>query len=211
MATHLHDEDELEKVKTWWKENWLALAAGLVFGFGAIGGWEFYKGWRYERAVSASRLYEEMQTHLASDKIEQAAAALQTIEQDYSGTPYAVAGLLAMAATQVDAGDLEAAEQTLSRATALGGDESLAQLASVRRARVLLSLKRFDEAMALVRKASGAYASLYAETRGDIELARGNRDAALSAYQEALSAVDPATGNRELLQRKRDDLSGASS
>ena len=40
MATHLDEEEELENLKRWFRENWVALAAGLVIGFGAIGGWQ---------------------------------------------------------------------------------------------------------------------------------------------------------------------------
>ena len=36
MANHHDDEQELENLKRWFKENWIALAAGLVIGFGAI-------------------------------------------------------------------------------------------------------------------------------------------------------------------------------
>lgn len=211
MATHLDDEDELEKVKTWWKENWLALAAGLVVGFGAIGGWEFYKGWRYERAVSASSLYEQMQTHLQAEALDQASATLSRLEADYSGTPYAVAGLMLMASAQVEAGELEAAAGSLERASTLGGDEALSRLAQVRRARVLSALERHDEALKLVSGEGGPYASLFAEVRGDIEQLRGNPEAALVAYDKALSLAEPGARNRELLQRKRDDLNEAAS
>ena len=211
MATHLDDEDELEKLKSWWKENWLALAAGLGIGFGGIGGWEFYKGWRYDRAVSASRLYEQMQSHLNAEESSEAAEKLALIEQDYSGTPYAAAALLAMARAQVESGELDAAADTLGRAAALGGDEGLAKLARLRQARVLSALERHDQALALLKLEAGPYASLYAEARGDIELARGNREAALSAYEKALATAQADARNLELLRRKRDDLTEASS
>ena len=35
MATHYDDEAQVDAIKSWWKENWLALAGGLE-GVGAV-------------------------------------------------------------------------------------------------------------------------------------------------------------------------------
>lgn len=212
MATHLDDEDDLEKLKTWWRENWLALAGGLVIGFGGIGGWEGYKNWRDGRAEAASAMYMQLQEHLQAGQAEQASALVDDLKRDYSDTPYAAVAALAAARAQVSRGELDQAASSLSWAAEHSDDPGVQLSARLREARVRFAQGQHDQALSLLAKApAGRFESLYQELRGDIELARGNRDAARSAYEQALAKAAPDARNRAVLQQKRDDVAEASS
>src|SRR3546814_3037430 len=60
--------DLAEQLKLWWKENWMALAAGLVIGLAAIFGWEGWQKHTTQRAATASQMYDELKQALADDK-----------------------------------------------------------------------------------------------------------------------------------------------
>jgi predicted negative regulator of RcsB-dependent stress response len=76
---------------------------------------------------------------------------------------------------------------------------------------VLWQQGKLDDALAQLEiKDDDAFASLYQELRGDLQVAKGDRAAARSAYEKALQ-LGPAAANREGLQRKLDDLAGAAS
>ncbi|HEY9149685.1 MAG TPA: tetratricopeptide repeat protein, partial [Gammaproteobacteria bacterium] len=62
------------------------------------------------------------------------------------------------------------------------------------------------EAQLAQAPATGAYAPLYAELRGDIALARGDRAAARDAYRVALDQLDEDAPTRPLLRIKLDDV-----
>lgn len=209
MATHLDDEAELEQLKTWWKENWVALVAGLGLGFGAIGGWEGYKHWRDSRAEAASQMYEEMKKALLATKTEEAGKILDRLKGEYARTPYAAAAALAVAQDAVKAERFDDAATQLSWVVEHADDEGLVQMARLRRARVLFAQAKHDEALAALSGDAGSFAGLYEELRGDIQLAKGDRGAARAAYEKALAAGDEATPNRTLLQQKLDDLAVA--
>ncbi len=212
MATHLDDEEELQKIKTWWKENWLALVGGLVIGFGAIGGWEGYKNWKNARAEAASQLYVDLSVHLRSGEMEQSEAIVSTLKAEYSGTPYAAAGALALAGAQVEAADLDQAVSSLGWVIDNADDDGMVEAARLRKARLLFAQQKHDEALGLLKSGANGFASLYSELRGDIQLAKGDRDAARTAYEEALSQAEVDARNRNLLQQKLDDLAvGAAS
>jgi predicted negative regulator of RcsB-dependent stress response len=53
---------------------------------------------------------------------------------------------------------------------------------------------------------AGSFSSLAEELRGDIQLAKGDRKAARSAYEKALAAAESGATNKTLLQQKLDDL-----
>ena len=206
MATHIDDEEDLERLKTWWKENWVALVGGLVIGFGAIGGWEGYKVWRDGRNETASQMYEELRNNLEGAKADEANAIVDRLKSEYARTPYAAIAALAAAQAAVKDGQLDAAVGHLKWVVDHGRDDGLVQVARLRHARVLLAQGKPDEALAALGKDAGTFSSLAEELRGDIQLAKGDRTAARSAYEKALAAAESGATNKTLLQQKLDDL-----
>lgn len=206
MATHIDDEEDLERLKTWWKENWVALVGGLVIGFGAIGGWEGYKVWRDGRNETASQMYEELRKNLDESKADEANAIVDRLKSEYARTPYAAVAALAAAQSAVRDGQLDAAGAHLKWVVDNGRDEGLVQVARLRHARVLLAQGKPDEALAVLNGDAGTFSSLAEELRGDIQLAKGDRKAARSAYEKALAAAESGATNKTLLQQKLDDL-----
>ncbi len=206
MATHLDDEEDLEKLKTWWKENWVALVGGLVIGFGAIGGWEGYKYWRDGRAETASQMFEELKKNLETSKTEDAGKIVERLKSEYSGTPYAAAAALAAAQSEVKAAQYDAAAANLAWVVEHASDRGLVQVARLRHAHVLLAQEKPDEALKALGTEAGSFTSLAEELRGDIHLAKGDRKAARSSYEKALAAAESGATNKTLLQQKLDDL-----
>lgn len=206
MATHIDDEEDLERLKSWWKENWIALVGGLVIGFGAIGGWEGYKIWRDGRSETASQMYEELRKNLDGGKADEAAAIVDRLKAEYARTPYAAIAALAAAQAAVKERKYDVAGEHLAWVVEHGRDEGLVEVARLRQARVLLAQEKPDEALAVLGKEAGSFSSLAEELRGDIQLAKGDRKAARSAYEKALAAAESGATNKTLLQQKLDDL-----
>lgn len=209
MATHLDDEEDLEKFKTWWKDNWVALVGGLVIGFGAIGGWEGYKSWRDGRAETASQMFEELRKNLDASKADEANAIVDRLKAEYASTPYAAAAALTAAQSEVQAAQYDAAAAHLRWVVDNAKDEGLVQVARLRVARVLFAQDKPDEALAALSGEAGSFASLYEELRGDIQLAKGDATAARASYEKALAAAVSGAANKTLLQQKLDDLAQA--
>lgn len=206
MATHLDDEEELENLKRWFKENWVALAAGLVIGFGAIGGWQGWKSYQERQSLAASQMYDDMKKALAASRPDEAKTIADKLQADYAGTPYASAAALRLAQVAVSARDYDGALKRLDWVAEHGDEQGLKQLATLRKARVLWQQSKPDEALKLLDGEAGEYASLYAELRGDIAYSKNDRDTARKAYQAALDQATESAANRALLQQKLDDL-----
>lgn len=206
MATHLDDEEELENLKRWFKENWVALAAGLVIGFGAIGGWQAWKGYQEKQALAASQMYDDLKKALTASKPDEARSIADKLQSDHASSPYASAAALRLAQVAVADKDYDGALKRLDWVAEHGDEDGLKQLAQLRKARVLWQQSKPDEALKLLDGDAGEYASLYAELRGDIAYSRNDRDSARKAYQAALDKAPEAAANRALLQQKLDDL-----
>ena len=57
METYSTDEERLEALQRWWKENKSSVFGGLLLGMAAIGGWKIWQGNRLETAEQASLVY----------------------------------------------------------------------------------------------------------------------------------------------------------
>ncbi len=208
--SHYDDEDQAQRLKQWWKDNWKALAAGLILGLSGIVGWDQYKAHQLARGAEAAKMFEDLKTALLADKAEEANSIANKLKTDFAKTPYAAQGLLRIAQHAVEKGRFDEALPPLAWVAANAEDKVLQPLATLRQARVLAQQGKFDEAIQLLdSKLDKSYTTLVQELKGDILLAQGNRKGARESFQKALTASDGAAANRETLQRKIDDLADA--
>ncbi|MCI0749515.1 MAG: tetratricopeptide repeat protein [Nevskiales bacterium] len=203
--SHYDDEAQLDQLRRWWRENWMALIGGLVLGLAGIFGWEVWQSSRIHHAEQASQIYEEFKKALP-DTPEQRAELAQKLTQEFSGTPYAAQATLLLARQAAEQGDWVTAEKHLNWVVEYADDEGLHKIARLRLARALWQQNRSDEALAQLKvKEDDAFAALYLELRGDIQRSQNNSTAAREAYDRALQLTSDVH-RREFLQRKRDNL-----
>lgn len=194
------DDEQLEALKSWWKENGQQiLVTALVVATGYFG-WTFWTNAKNEKIYAANDLY--MQLAQASEQAESGAVALEEelqtvrfladqLQNGYASSQYATLGALLAARTEVASDNLTEAQSRLEWALDNADTEAEAQLISYRLAKIRLALDDADGALALLQGESEEYATLYADLRGDALLAQGNRDAALAAYQVASENLLP--------------------
>lgn len=207
--SHFDEEAQVENLKTWWKENWTALAAGVVVALGAIFGWQGWQRYQDDRATQASQMYEDMKRALDAKKSEEVVAIADKLVSGFASTPYASTAALSVAALDVEAGKLDDAAVRLQWVVTQGHDDGVKALARLRLARVQWSQNKLDDALKTLDAKAESFEGLYEELRGDIRLSQGDRVAARAAYEKALGTVTDNPAGRELLQRKLDDLADA--
>lgn len=206
MTQYETDEERLEALKRWWKENGLSVAVGIAIGLGAIFGWRAWQNYQDGQAQAASAVFEQLLARAGGGA--DPAATLELVEQlqdDYGGTPYAALGSLVAARVNQVNDRPEAAEQALEQVIADAPDPALARIAALRLARLLFARDELDAAAAVVAEHDdkGAFRGECAAIRGDIAAARGDTEAARKAYQEALSV---GTDQSRLLEIKLANL-----
>lgn len=205
MSDYLTDEEQIDKLRTWWDENGVSVIVTLVLVVAGVVGWRWYGSYEESRVARVSDLYEEF---LASEgEVRDAAAA--SIAEEAPDSAYQALVMLRRSREAVDGGDYAAAEAFLEQAVDSAPEPVLADVARIRLARVQQQLERPEDALETLAGVLGeGYRSQVAEMKGDIHLARGERAQAHEAYTAALSAVG-GSQTRPLLEMKAADTADA--
>lgn len=203
MAAHLTEEEQIEAIKRWWKQYGTSLLLALVVVAVGFFGWNQYKKHLQRQAEAASGAYAKM---MEAEGEAAATAARELIEQ-FGNSLYADFARFEVARVAVDAGDLDTARQRLQEVVDNAADGGLKPLAKLRLAKVLAAQGEFDAALKqLEGDVPGAFASAYAEAKGDILMAQNRLAEARTAYESALTALtDPRSMRRGLVQLKLDN------
>jgi predicted negative regulator of RcsB-dependent stress response len=211
-----NDDDQAQQLKDWWKQNWQPVLLGLGLSIGGVLGWNSWQAHKAGQAELASGHFEQVRLSLAAGNLEAANDAQQNLIDEFSSSAYAAQGAMSLAQHYVEANDYASAAAHLQWAAAEADDEKLAHIATLRLARLHWAQGENETALTFLTGSNqGAFASLYAELRGDILLSQGDVDAARRAYQDALAlsqADDFAAAagvGRADLQSKLDDLAPA--
>lgn len=210
MEGYVSEQEQVEALKKWWKENSKAILAGVVLGLAILFGGRAWIDYRHTRAEAASEQYAALMA--AAERGDQAAAVQKGEEvlKDYASTPYAALAALALAEIRLEQGDAAVARGHLQWAADHAKQAGIQHIARLRLGRVLISEGNADAALALVPAGEAdGFAAAYEELKGDAYVAKGDEAQARAAYRKALDALEPAAPNRALLQMKLDDLGGA--
>ncbi|MFC3024997.1 YfgM family protein [Vibrio zhugei] len=202
MELYDTEEQTVEAIRDWWKENGKAVIVGAVLGLGGLLGWNYYQDSQTTKQENASTDYAQTMQVLSEDNAKSQAQVQDYIDAN-KDTAYAVLASMQLAKVQVEAGELKKALTQLKWAQSHTDDQALKPVIAVRIARVESELKQYDNALATLKnvKAKG-WEGRIDELRGDILLAKGDKSGAYSAYSQAQQAKDVS----QTLQMKLDDL-----
>ena len=203
------EAEQMERAKSWLKANGIWIIAGIAIGAGGLGGWRWYQERRENQAETASARYEELVDAFSRRDNVRGTTLLEELNREYAWTPYASLGTLIAARVQVEANELDKAAAGLKSVMDNAKDDELKMVARLRLARVQSALGKHDEALATLKVDDpGEFAPRLADTRGDVLLAKGDRDGALREYLAARGTENNGRLDFELLDLKIRDLGG---
>jgi predicted negative regulator of RcsB-dependent stress response len=186
VSENLTEEQQVEELKKWWKENGRSIIFGGIIGIALIGGWRGWQGYQDSQAEQGAALYDKFTTHLANQQGDAARSDRNALVDDFSGTVYVDFANLQMAKSETEAGNIDAAILRLQDVIADGSDEGLMQLASLRLARLYLGQEKIAEArQALAGVTDTAFEGESLAIEGRIAFKEGNREAARIALEAA--------------------------
>ncbi len=209
-AFDLQEQEQIETIKAWWKDNGNTILGVTLVLVIAVGGW---RGWHYYQAKQineAATLFEQFSEQLQSNDAKRINDAAAAVMDKYSGTIYAARA--ALTAAQVNEQDkaIPKAKVQLQWVLDHASEATLKDVAHLRLASILLDEKSYDEALKNLNAAHpAAFDGLYADLKGDVLSAQGKKVEARTEYQMAYDKTDVKSTYRQLIQMKLDDLGAA--
>lgn len=196
MAELRTEEEQLDALKRWWKENGMALVAGVAIAAAGVIGWNAWQNYQANHSEAASLRYQHLVGLAADDSLDDAAleearALVVEITDKHGRTLYADLARLIDARLAVAQGDTDAARAALEGAIDASSRGYVQGLARLRLAR--LQIADGDAEAALATLDAGvpeALAAQRAEVSGDAYHVLGRERDAHDAWRQALTLAE---------------------
>jgi len=197
------EEQQIEAIKKWFREYGMTIVTGLVLGLVGIFGYRYFVEKHELQMAETSDAYESVVTLLnQQNNNEKFLAAASKFKTENPDTIYSNLLSFQLAKLAVDASDLATAEQHLSDILDSPQHATIEHIARIRLARVILGQGDTDKALTVIADAVGdEFRGAYEMLRGDIWMAKGDRNRARQAYSTAKekAADGPVNPNLEML------------
>ncbi len=204
------EEQQLEAIKKWWKENSSLVIIGVSIGVSSIFGWQYYQADKVNHAQHASVLYERVLIHSAdSAKMSDQLASVNQLEAEFKDTPYASLSAMIIARQQVQSGENAKAEKHYRWVIENSNQKELQYLAKIRLSRVLLATAQYEKTLALLNEEyPDSFKGMVLELKGDAFAVQEKKAEARITYIKARSYLK---GPNRWLQLKIDDIAETAS
>ena len=185
MAYSIEEEQEINQLKDWWKENGKTIIVAFILGVGGMFGWRYWQAHQAEQIAQASAQYDALIYSAQQD--EQAKKAnIEQFVQANSKTTYAVFALLDEAKKATEKQNFAAAEVNLNQALTQSQDEVLTSIVALRLSAVQFQLGQLDNALTTLNQVKGeSFNARKAILTGDIQVSKGDKVAAKNSFEQA--------------------------
>lgn len=185
MERYETEEQQVEAIKGFWKENGTAIIVGIGIGLAGLFGWQQYNDMMIEDKETQSIAFQSVLEGIDSEDGMLAAEAFTTENTD-SG--YALLTRLVAAQKAVENKDFDAAKLHLTMAVSNSPNVAIADLAKIRLARVESQLGDNVGALATLDSVQSiSYSDQVQEVKGDIYVITKEFDKAQEAYAAVLA------------------------
>ncbi|MGB5446443.1 MAG: tetratricopeptide repeat protein [Psychromonas sp.] len=202
------EEQQVDAIKSWWKENGNTLIIAAVVGLAGLWGWRFYNESVISAQEEASQAYSDTLVKYEQLGGEAGLAELKTFVENNQDNNYGVLAALLLAKEALAAKDFALAKAQFVQLQSQNKYAPLNALINLRLARVETELGEYEQALktlALIDDAS--FAAKASQVKGVIYLKQGDLVKARSAFQDA---INTSQGNIDpVLQLQFDDLAVA--
>ncbi|APX94324.1 hypothetical protein BWR19_16045 [Halomonas sp. 1513] len=212
MAELRSEEEQLDAIKAWWKQNGTSLIAGVVIAISGVLGWNAWQNYQENQAEAASLRYQQLLSLAADPELDEGGRAearglIDEITDNHGRTLYADLAQLIEARLAVAEGDLAAARAALGDVVDGNARDYIQALARLRLARVQIADGNPEAALDVL--GSGIPDSLSAQRediRGDAFVALERDDDARNAYRQAMALAVEHGQSLYGVQLKLDNL-----
>ena len=203
------EEQQVEQLKEWWKENGTPLIVGAALGLSGFFGWKYWDEKQEVTFASASDLYMTVSEQVGKEDPAKLIENANEVKSQYPDSSYAILSAFHLAKQAVVANKLDDAVTELEWVVNKHKSNELSQIAKIRLARIYIAQQKAEQALSLLTfdKESG-YFEMASLIKGDALMALDRKTEALEAYKAA-DASGKVTANHSTLKLMIEELTAS--
>jgi predicted negative regulator of RcsB-dependent stress response len=210
MAIEQLDEYEQgEQVRKWLRQNGSSIITGIALGLACIFLWNWWQGQGSRHREEAATQYVSFTDAIAAKDNSKIDALAAAFDSKYADTGFSALATLRNAQYLQSNGQTAKAIALLHAKAGKIKDPIMSELFVLHEGRLLLIAGKPDDALKRIAGIQNSnFPEVLGELRGDIQMAKGQRDEARKSYEQALTHLDQAAPTRGLLELKLIDAGG---
>lgn len=211
MSRYETEEEQVEAIKTWWKQNGTKLLSGLLIVVIAFSAWRYWSNTKLVESSNASSLFEMLQGHMQQGSFGEVSREALKLIQEQPQSPYAVGAALLYAKYSFEKGELADAVKQLTWVVDTAEDPQLKHIAHLRLARIHADSGAFELAEKQLEILSKSTLSQPEKASVDyvvglINVAQSKSEEARLAFQNVVMNAQAEKNLMGLAQVQLDDL-----
>jgi len=200
------EEQQVEQLKEWWKENGTPLMVGAVLGLSGFFGWKYWSEEQRAAQSAASDLYMTVSEEIGKPDTAKLIENANAVKSKYPDSSYAILSAFHLAKQAVDSDKIDDAIAELNWVINNHNGNELVAIAKIRLARIYVTQQKAEQALTLISfDSESGYAEIASLIKGDALIVLDRKTEALEAYKAA-NAAGKVTANHSTLKLMIDEL-----
>ena len=202
-----NDEQQSEYFKNFYNFHKVKIFSAVAIFLLAFFTYQYLKGVNESRDQVASQLFQDVLVSKI-DNIDEIKSKVGELQNDFSNSPYAARASIYYSKLLVEAGDYTAAAKELIWAAGENIEPSIQSMANYLLGNLYLVEKKLDEALEVANKIiTDGYIGLANDLKGDIYLAKGDKENAIKSYELALNYFGGQGDLHKVIENKLNSIS----
>jgi predicted negative regulator of RcsB-dependent stress response len=202
-----NDEQQSEHFKNFYNSNKVKIFSAITVFLVAFFAYQYLESVNQSNDEEASQLFQDVLVSKI-DNIDEIKSKVGLLQSNFSNSPYAARASIYYSKLLVETGDYTAAAKELIWASGENIEPSIQSMANYLLGSLYLVEKKLDEALEVADKIiTDGYIGLANDLKGDIYLAKGDKENAIKSYELALNYFGGQGELHKVIENKLNSIS----
>ena len=202
-----NDEQQSEYFKNFYNFHKVKIFSAIAVFLVAFFAYQYLESVNQSNDEEASQLFQDVIVSKIGN-IDEIKLKVGELQNDFSNSPYAARASIYYSKLLVETGDYTAAAKELIWASGENIEPSIQSLANYLLGNLYLVEKKLDEALEVANKIiTDGYIGLANDLKGDIYLAKGDKENAIKSYELALNYFGGQGELHKVIENKLNSIS----
>jgi len=202
-----NDEQQSEHFKNFYNLHKFKIFSAIAVFLVAFFAYQYLESVNQSNDEEASQLFQDVIVSKIGN-IDEIKSKVGELQNDFSNSPYAARASIYYSKLLVETGDYTAAAKELIWASGENIEPSIQSLANYLLGNLYLVEKKLDEALEVANKIiTDGYIGLANDLKGDIYLAKGDKENAIKSYELALKNFGGQGELHKVIENKLNSIS----